>query len=112
LTIIELPFRISKSNGRRRESMTDTMTIVPTRNIGGSSRTGTLYDINVETINKILGFEPNVDDDPDKVVNSWGFMVDDKKFGIWDYKGSHHFGQFSTYGDPVVLEKLFGTNFS
>ena len=92
--------------------MTDMLTIVPKSNICGSHRTGTLYDINVATINEILGFAPNVQDDPDKVVNSWGFMINNQKFAIWDYKGSHKYGQFSTYGDPKVLAELFGTNFS
>jgi len=77
----------------------------------GASKTGTLYDINVATITQILGFGPNIDDDPSKVVNSWGFEIDGKKFGIWDYKGSHLFGQFSTYGNPEVLSKLFPAHY-
>jgi hypothetical protein len=80
-------------------------------NIGGASRTGTLYDINVATITEVLGFAPNVDDDPYKVENSWGFEIDGRKFGIWDYKGSHHCGQFSTYGDSSVLAKLFPAHY-
>jgi len=91
--------------------MSDTMTIVPTRNISGF-RTGTLYDIDVETINRILGFEPNVVDDPDKVVNSWAFDVDGERCAIWDFKGSHLHGQFSTYGSHDVFDKLFGTNYA
>jgi hypothetical protein len=77
-----------------------------------SHRTGTLYDINVETINRILGFEANSDDDPDKVVNSWRFMADEEQCAIWDYKGSHEYGQFSTFGPNEVFEKLFGTNYA
>jgi len=80
-------------------------------NTAGQSRTGTLYDINVATITEVLGFAPNVIDDPDKVVNSWGFEIDGQKFGIWDYKGSHHMGQFSTYGDGEVLYKLFPAHY-
>lgn len=76
-----------------------------------SHRTGTLYDINVSTINSILGFEPNSDDDPDKVVNSWKFTVDGEHCAIWDYKGSHKFGEFSTFGTSDIFEKLFGTNY-
>ena len=87
------------------------MTIVPNSNIV-SFRTGTLYDINVETINKILGFEPNIEDDPDKVVNSWGFEVDGEQCAIWDYKGSHLHGQFATYGSHDLFDKLFGTNYA
>ena len=77
----------------------------------GSHRTGSLLDINVATISEVLGFEPNYDDDPDKVVNSWAFTVDDEKCAIWDYKGSHEHGTFSTYGPSEIFEKLFGTNY-
>jgi hypothetical protein len=80
-------------------------------NTAGASKTGTLYDINVTTITQILGFGPNIDDDPAKVVNSWGFEIDGQKFGIWDYKGSHQLGQFSTYGNPKVLSKLFPAHY-
>lgn len=76
-----------------------------------SNRTGNLYDINVSTINRILGFEPNQDDDPDKVENSWGFVVDGVKCAIWDWKGSQNYGQFSTFGPDDVFIKLFGTNY-
>lgn len=79
--------------------------------IGGSHRTGTLYDINATTISEILGFEPNIDDDPHKVVNSWGFEINGEQFGIWDYKGSHHSGQFSTYGNAEILSKLFPAHY-
>ena len=80
-------------------------------NVGGEFKTGALYDINVDTITEVLGFAPNVADDPHKVVNSWGFEIDGHKFGIWDYKGSHHAGQFSTYGDAGVLSKLFPAHY-
>ncbi len=87
------------------------MEIVP-HDKPGESRTGTLYDINVRVITEILGFGPNVQDDPNKVVSSWGFKIGDEEFGIWDFKGSHLYGQYSTYGNPVVLEKLFGVHYS
>lgn len=94
-------------------------------NEAGSCRTGTLTNTTVKEINEILGFEPNIEDDPDKVEHSWGFRVkwttlEAKKLntgnlrsncGIWDYKGSHRVGQFSTYGDAVVFQKLFGNKF-
>jgi len=91
--------------------MNDTITIIPNSDIAGH-RTGTLYDINVETINRILGFEPNVVDDPDKVVNSWGFEVHGIPCAIWDYKGSHLHGQFSTFGPHRIFDKLFGSNYA
>jgi hypothetical protein len=78
---------------------------------GGACRQGCLVGITVKEINEILGFKPNIEDDPDKVENSWGFEIAGKLFGIWDYKGSHHFGEFSTYGDAVTLRKLFGERY-
>ena len=77
----------------------------------GSYRTGVLNAITVDQIVEALGFKPNCIDDPDKVVNSWGFTVDGKHFGVWDYKGSHTYGMFSTYGDHSVLRKIFGEHY-
>jgi len=78
----------------------------------GGSRTGTLRGVSVEEINNILGFKPNVKDDPSKVVNSWGFLADGVPCGIWDYKGSHKAGQFSTDGPAAVFKSLFGDKWS
>ena len=86
------------------------MVITPVNKVG-AHRTGTLDDINAKTISEILGFEPNVQDDPDKVVNSWGFEVDGVFCGIWDYKGSHKYGSFSTFGPNEVFEKLFPAHY-
>ena len=88
------------------------MKIEPCTEWFSTHRTGTLLDIKVSTINDILGFEPNVEDDVDKVVNSWRFTADGEQCGIWDYKGSHAYGQFSTFGPDEVFEKLFGTNYA
>jgi hypothetical protein len=74
----------------------------------GSHRTGTLGEITAEEISKKLGFQPNIEDDPDKVVNSWAFTVDGIKCAIWDYKGSHNWGSFSTYGPRETFVKIFG----
>lgn len=78
----------------------------------GSHRTGTLTNISVEDINTILGFAPNVQDDPYKVKHSWGFKVGKHECGIWDYKGSEKWGEFSTYGPDTVFDKLFGDNYT
>lgn len=86
------------------------MKIVPST-IGGSHRTGILESISALEIEHVLGFAPNIDDDPYKVVNSWGFKVDGHECGIWDYKGSHTYGQFSTYGPDHVFKQLFGTHY-
>jgi hypothetical protein len=100
------------------------MKITPSNELG-SHRTGTLTNTTVEEINEILGFKTNVEDDPDKVENSWSFQVkwttkEAKELNtgnlrsngaIWDYYGSHKHGQFSTYGDAVVFQKLFGDKY-
>ena len=84
----------------------------------GPSKTGTLKGITIQEITKILGMTPNVEDDLEKVVNSWSFNAfpDDDKPGwyrcaIWDYKGSHHSGYFSTYGESDVFKFLFGDRY-
>lgn len=60
---------------------------------------------------QILGFEPNVEDDADKVENSWGFQVDGVRCAIWDYKGSHHDDIWSTFGPKEIFLKLFPNNY-
>ena len=70
-------------------------------------RTGTLIGLTKEDLVEALGFEPNVDDDPDKVVNSWGFTVDGSDCAIWDYKGSHNIKVWSVYDLDKVLVKVF-----
>jgi hypothetical protein len=80
-------------------------------NKAGLHKTGTLVDITVDEINVILGFTPNVKDDTFKVKHSWGFKVEGKECGIWDYKGSEEYRQFSTYGSDAVFKELFGFNY-
>ena len=97
----------------------------------GSSRQGVIRDITAEEIEEIFGFAPNVDDDPYKVVHSWavdvsevpepvrvdtwGILamppVDTWTIHVWDYKGSHEFGQFSVCGNPFILEMIFGQRY-
>lgn len=74
----------------------------------GSHRTGTLQNVTAAEIAKILGFEANCQDDPDKVKYSWGFTADGERCGIWDYKGSYTYNSFSLYGPKEVFEQLFG----
>jgi hypothetical protein len=81
-------------------------------NKSGSHKTGCLINITVEKIITILGFPPNVQDDPDKVKHSWGFKVKGKECGIWDYRGSEMVGMFSTYGPDYVFTELFGNNYN
>lgn len=73
----------------------------------GDCKTGTLH-ASAEEIERVLGFPPNVEDDPDKVEHSWGFTVDGVRCGIWDYKGSGGCGVFSVYDPQGVLPTLFG----
>jgi|GEM_PF-2401237 len=80
--------------------------IIPDSTIG-SHRTGRLDGITVDKIEAVLGFSPNVKDDPDKVRYSWGFRVNGYACAIWDYRGSHEFNTFSTFGPSSVLHALF-----
>lgn len=71
----------------------------------GAHATGSLSSsLTVDQINKVLGFAPNVRDDPDKVKHSWGFLADGEPCGIWDYRGR----RWSTYGPPEIFRQLFG----
>jgi hypothetical protein len=83
------------------------MKIVPDSNIHGSHKTGMIVGYTADEISKILGFDSNVLDDAEKVVNSWGFQVNGKDYAIWDYKGSQYFNTFSTFGSKTVFDKLF-----
>jgi len=85
--------------------------IKPISDLFGSHKTGVLMDINVETITKVLGFAPNFADDPYKVENSWAFEYKGHRCAIWDYKGSHLHGQFSTFGPNEVFKELFEAHY-
>ena len=85
-------------------------TITPVE-LMGTHRTGTLENISKRIIIDVLGFEPNSIDDPDKVVSSWTFEVDGKPAAIWDYKGSHLRGVYSTYDPHKVLGEVFDGKF-
>jgi hypothetical protein len=88
------------------------MTVIVPVNKMGDCRTGGLSNITVAEINDLLGFEPNVADDPYKVKYSWGFTVDGVRCGIWDYKGSAKYKQFSTWGPAETLKKVFGDRYT
>ena len=90
--------------------MKNKITVIPDTR-GGACRTGTLLNTKSAEITKILGFKPNVEDDPNKVVNSWGFTVAGTLCGIWDYKGSHKWGQYSTNGPTHIFKALFGEKY-
>ena len=78
------------------------MKIIPTTRFFDSYKQGSIHATK-EQIVEVLGFEPNVEDDPDKVVNSWGFTLDGEVAAIWDYKGSELRNEYS-YFNPKVPE--------
>jgi hypothetical protein len=82
------------------------MNIMPISAVG-PYRTGSIKGYSAKKISEILGFEPNVQDDPDKVSHSWGFLADGRQCGIWSYKGSEMALIFSTYGPQEVFDQLF-----
>jgi len=77
----------------------------------GSHKTGELVGLTLEQVIDVLGFTPNIQDDPHKVVNSWSFLADGNKCAVWDYKGSHEWGTWSVYGKREVFEALFGKSY-
>ena len=82
------------------------MNIVPVDR-AGPYRTGTLDLVTPEDIEKVLGFAPNIEDDPDKVKYSWGFEADGKFAAIWDYKDSYKLRVFSIYDPNGIIATLF-----
>lgn len=79
----------------------------------GSYRTSCILGLTETDISGILGFVPNIEGDPEKVQFSWGAIVlyDDGTehyIGIWDYKGSAAYREFSAYGPRNVLIDVFG----
>lgn len=83
------------------------MKITPTPT-PGDSKQGTIKNITPEEISGILGFPPNVDDDPEKVNFSWGFLVNGVRCGIWDYYESYKEGEFRFFGPKKIFIALFG----
>lgn len=77
----------------------------------GSHKTGELVGLTYEQVIDVLGFAPNIQDDPHKVINSWSFLADGNKCAVWDYKGSHEWGTWSVYGKREVFEALFGKSY-
>lgn len=84
--------------------------VIPVTHFFNSYRTGTLHRHNRQQVIDALGFEPNVEDDPDKVENSWRFTVDGHECAVWDYKGSHKTVRpyWSVYDPANVLGTVFG----
>lgn len=87
--------------------MIDKPRIMPTTQWFSSHRTGGLEGLTAADIVRVLNFEPNVEDDPDKVVNSWRCYVDGAPFAVWDYKGSHHAKRWSIYDPNNIVTDIF-----
>ena len=83
------------------------MVIIKPTELTGTYRTGRLTNITKAMLVEAIGFAPNAIDDPDKVVNSWSFTIDDKPCAVWDYKGSHMLNIWSIYDPHNVIDKLF-----
>lgn len=75
-----------------------------------SHRTGHIIG-DRNAITQIVGFEPDVPSDPDKVTHEWRFTVDGIPCAIWDYKGSAEYNTYSCYMPAIVGKELFGNMF-
>lgn len=84
--------------------------IVPIPIVAGH-KTGRIMGLTKAQIDRILGFKPNVDDDPIKVKHSWAFSAEGNACAVWDWKGSHRSKEWSAYGPDDVLRRVFGTNY-
>jgi len=84
--------------------------IVPVSDVA-SHKTGRIVGLSKAEIDRILGFKPNVADDPGKVKHSWGFNVQGNDCAVWDWKGSHKLKEWSAYGPDSVLREVFGTSY-
>ncbi len=77
-----------------------------------SWRQATITAPTADQISGRLGFEPNGNDDGDKVVNCWEFTVDGVPCSVWDYRGSHTMvpPRHSAFGPIEALIAVFGHN--
>jgi hypothetical protein len=101
------------------------MKIKQTREFYPSHRTGTLTNVSIDEVNKILGFSAteSLDAGDGKVTVEWRFKATvpcdipmagprDMPCAIWDYKGSLSFNQLSVWMPPEVGTRLFGANYT
>ena len=77
-------------------------------NSPGSHKTATIFGLSADQVAALIGFPPNVKDDPYKVSHSWGFTADGKPFGVWSWKGSEKRNEFSACGSVGILAEIFG----
>lgn len=73
----------------------------------GRYREHSLSGLTAEAVEALLGFPPNVEDDPDKVSHSWGFAVNGEHCGVWSYRGSEKLGVWSAFGPAEQLRAIF-----
>ena len=92
------------------EAMQGKPQIVPTDRNEGIGKTGTLH-ADYATILATLGFEPNIEDDAEKVKASWGFEDDTtgRRAFIWCWKVAmpEDCKEWSTGGDQTLIDELF-----
>lgn len=81
----------------------------------GVSRNGSLSGITRKEIEAIVGKPMRSGPSGDgKVTVEWSFVVGGEPgyCGIWDYKGSAKYNEWSTYGSALVLKALFGERYT
>lgn len=88
----------------------NTLEITPIPSLDGSYKQHLICGLSAAQITRLLGFTPNVTDDPGKVVNSWAFAGNGHQCAIWDWKGSQRFNEFSAFGPADMLREIFGAN--
>jgi hypothetical protein len=101
------------------------MKIKQTHEFYPSHRTGTLTNVSIDEVNKILGFSAteSLDAGDGKVTVEWRFKATvpcdipmagprDMPCAIWDYKGSLSFNQLSVWMPPEVGTHLFGAKYT
>ena len=72
--------------------------IVAKADVPDTFRTGHITGATTAKLTTALGFSPDNGDGGNKVSVDWYFTLDGKPCGCWDWKGSMHHGQFSTFG--------------
>lgn len=71
----------------------------------GTRRMGTIIGLPPAEVQKAIGFDANIDDEPDMGA-SWGFTVDGVHCGVWYIRPTTLFPSCS--GTKEALVKVFG----
>ena len=65
----------------------------------------TILHVTLRRLLEVLG-DANVADDESKVSHSWGIELDGDFIGVWSWKGSETYDEFSVYHEGESLGKL------